>query len=245
MQTNDFLHPLSQNGGTVRELWLENQPTETSCGPTCLHGLYRYHGLVYDLNRLIREIPENEDGGTLSVHMGIHALKHGFRAITYSYNLRVFDPTWANLDEPALREKLRLRTRRIDTKKLHRNHEAYGLYLDLGGTVRFDELTPSLLCQSLAVEGPALVGLSATHLYRHTRQTPNGQDDDIAGKPEGHFVVLMDFDAEKNTVHIADPYSRNPFSGEGIYEVDVHRFINAVLLGIVTYDANLLFLRKA
>jgi len=46
-------------------------------------------------------------------------------------------------------------------------------------------------------------------------------------------------------VWIADPYSKNPYNSESReYKVPVHRFINSVMLGVITYDANLLILEK-
>lgn len=217
------------------------QPTDTSCGPTCLHGIYGHHGRDYDIERLLREIPQNEDGGTLSVHLAIHALRHGFAATTFSYNLRVFDPTWATLDMDAIRQKLDKRLRSIRSARLQLNHRTYIEYLQLGGLLRFDELTPALLAE-IASHGPALVGLSATHLYRDARQR-NTRADDINGMPEGHFVVFFDYDADSMQAVVADPYSKNPFTSDRIYRVNIHRFINAIMLGIVTYDANILLLQ--
>ena len=42
------------------------------------------------------------------------------------------------------------------------------------------------------------------------------------------------------TVLVADPYQDNPYSSDLYYHVPVGRLINAIMLGIVTYDANLL-----
>jgi len=225
----------------TRSFHLDPQPTETSCGPTCLHGIYQYHGRKYDLGQVLAEIPVNEDGGTYSVHLAIHAISQGFEAITYSYNLRVFDPTWHSLNMAEICLKLKQRIRAIRTKRMRLNHQSYIRYLEMGGLLRFDELTDDLLLEMTQL-GPVLVGLSATHLYRHARQSDD-RDDDIHGVPEGHFVVLMDYEPSTHQAVIADPYAKNPFHPDRIYRVNVHRFINAVLLGIVTYDANLLLLR--
>jgi hypothetical protein len=39
---------------------------------------------------------------------------------------------------------------------------------------------------------------------------------------------------------VADPLQDNPLYGEHYYEVGVDRLVGAILLGILTYDANLL-----
>ena len=43
---------------------------------------------------------------------------------------------------------------------------------------------------------------------------------------------------------IADPYQDNPYSKDLYYHVPVGRLINAIMLGIVTYDANLLIISQ-
>lgn len=64
--------------------------------------------------------------------------------------------------------------------------------------------------------------------------------DDIKGFPCGHFVVLSGYDNKQRHVVVADPYSANAVSGDNYYSVKVARLINSIMLGIMTYDANLL-----
>lgn len=85
------------------------QPTETTCGPTCLHAVYRYHGGRASLDTIIDEIPYFEEGGTLAVMLGINALKRGYKAKIYTYNLHMFDPTWFLNPNTDLKNILRLR----------------------------------------------------------------------------------------------------------------------------------------
>ena len=84
-----------------------------------------------------------------------------------------------------------------------------------------------------------MTGLSATYLYRSVRETPAGQEDDVGGEPVGHFVVLCGYDRETRKVELADPYVPNPYSADHMYEVGIERLLCAVMLGIATYDANL------
>lgn len=65
------------------------------------------------------------------------------------------------------------------------------------------------------------------------------------GMPGGHFVVLHGYDHARRTVHVADPYGDNPLTGSSGYEAPMDRLMCAILLGIVTYDANLLFWSRA
>ncbi|KPJ98267.1 MAG: hypothetical protein AMJ60_08925, partial [Desulfobacterales bacterium SG8_35] len=75
------------------------------------------------------------------------------------------------------------------------------------------------------------------------RENPdNDLDDNIAGSPTGHFVVLYGYDREKREVLVADPYRMNPVSNDHYYKVSIARLLGAVLLGILTHDANLLMI---
>ncbi len=221
-------------------LEMRAQPTESTCGPTCLHAIYRFYRRDYSLERMIDEIERDEEGGTVSVHLALHALQQGFRATTYSYNLKIFDPTWWNLEPDEMIEKLQRRIPLLDDPKLVETHESYIAFLRLGGRLRFHDLTPRLVHRLLSKGTPILTGLSATYLYETVRELPDGQTDDVAGFPVGHFVVVNGFEEETDEIVISDPYKGNPFNPRGCYRVNTHRFINSVMLGIVTYDANLL-----
>jgi hypothetical protein len=93
---------------------------------------------------------------------------------------------------------------------------------------------------------PVITGLSATYLYRAMRDLPDtNRDDDVRGEPVGHFVVLTGYERETGEVLIADPLQSNPLTGSRYYAVNTHRLIGAILLGTVTYDANLLVIEPA
>ena len=227
----------------IKRFQIVAQPTETTCGPTCLHSVYLHWGdASTSLDEIIASIEENEDGGTFSVILANLALRRGYDATIYSYNLRVFDPTWADLHAASLQDKLRQRLQLVTSKRAKANISAYIDFLELGGHVRFDELSTPLLAKLLAPGHPIIAGLSATHLYRNARVKKNGKDDDIGGEAEGHFVVLFDYDKAADEVLVADPYRKNPLSDSRQYAIDTQRLINAVMLGIMTYDANLLII---
>lgn len=218
------------------------QPTDTSCGPTCLHAVYRFFDDPLALDELIEQVPAVEGGGTFLVCLANHALKRGYRATIYTYNLRVFDPTWFHLSATTLRRKLAAEARGRSGKR----KEAIRAYLDFmrrGGEVRFEDLTPDLIARLLSRGVPVLTGLSATFLYRTCRENPRSNvPDDVLGEPVGHFVVVSGYNARKRTVRVADP-SNDPASPGRYYDVPVHRLVNAILLGVLTYDGNLLVLQ--
>ncbi len=89
-----------------------------------------------------------------------------------------------------------------------------------------------------------LTGLSATYLYDAARERPDDdQVDDVAGEPVGHFVVLHGIDVRRGLVEVADPWP-TPDGTAGSTSQPIWRVLTAIALGVLTYDANLLVLRK-
>ncbi len=221
------------------------QPDDVTCGPTCLRKVYHYFGLDLPLEEVIADIDRNEDGGTLAVFLGLAALKRGFEARIYSYDLRIFDPTWSTLSPSDLERKLALRLPHLRTPKAKRAGKACLEFLSEGGHFRFEELTPALLTRIIDRDHPVLAGLSATYLYRfprerHDPETHRLVDDDVAGDPTGHFVVVTGYEQWGRRFIVRDPSAHVPQTRDGRLIVDAQRLINSILLGDLTYDAVLL-----
>ena len=124
--------------------------------------------------------------------------------------------------------------------------DAYIKYLEAGGEISFDDMSTGLLAKHLNENLPVLCGLCATYLYDCAREVfENGQAhfDDIKGELTGHFVVAYHINSS-GFLQIADPYHANPLASNKYYEVPVQKFINAVHLGIVSYDANILIIKN-
>jgi hypothetical protein len=220
---------------------IARQPDLVTCGPTCLHGIYRYYGETVGLAEVMNEVRMLDEGGTLDVFLGIHARQRGYRVTLYSYNLQLFDPTWFQLPPGEIVRRLDAQVVAKPRRKLKLATNAYKRFLELGGRLRFADLRPALIRRYLNRDVPILTGLSATYLYQSPRELPEtSADDDIRGEPSGHFVVLSGYDRRTRQVHVADPYEWNPISGQRYYSVEMHRLIGAVFLGSLTYDANLL-----
>ncbi|MCX5874819.1 MAG: hypothetical protein NT087_00700 [Deltaproteobacteria bacterium] len=219
------------------------QPDLTTCGPTCLHAVYQYYGDDIPLTQVIDEVKSLETGGTLDVFLACHALQRGYKARIYTYNLQVFDPTWFLHGPEYIEERLLAQMEVKDDAKLHLATRGYLNFLNLGGELRFADLTPSLLRKYLKRSIPVLTGLSSTYLYRSMREYGDlCEDDDVRGQVSGHFVLLCGYNRPDRLVAIADPHMDNPMADGQKYEVSIDRVICAILLGIVTYDANLLII---
>lgn len=232
------VRPLAEPG---LGLLVDPQPDEVTCGPACLHAVYRYFGDSISLAEVAADIRMLDAGGTLDVFLANHALQRGYKASLYTYNLALFDPTWFALAPDALRAKLREQARAKRNAKLRLATRGYDEFLERGGKLRLRDLEPRLLRRLLKRGVPVITGLSATYLYRTIRDHPEtNEDDDIRGEPQGHFVVLTGYAHKPGEVLVSDPYPNNPFASSGLYAVRIHRLLNAILLGIMTYDANLL-----
>lgn len=220
------------------------QPDDFTCGPTSLQAVYAFFGEALTLDEILDEIPFLEEGGTLAVHLGTDALRRGYSARLHSYNLQVFDPSWQGLDMDRLDEALAARARTRTDRKLLDSIAAYRGFIQAGGVVDLADISPSLLQRYFDRGLPVLAGLSATYLYAGPRERVAGDamvPDDVAGDPQGHFVVLCGFEGPH--VIVADPFRENP-SGDHHYPVEVGRLIHAILLGVLTYDGNLLVLDR-
>jgi hypothetical protein len=224
------------------------QPDDFSCGPTCLHAIYRYWGDDVPLPQLVDEIARTPSGGTADVFLANHALRRGYRATICTYNLRIFDPTWFTVPGVDVADRLR---KQSVLKSAQRPvfgvlTKGYLEFLELGGSLRFVDLSPTVLRRWLRRGVPILTGLSSTYLYQTMREFgPNDDDDDVQGEPQGHFVVLCGYRRTRRSVVVADPIREHPHGRDTHYEVSLDRVVGAILLGVLTHDANLLMIEPA
>ena len=221
------------------------QPDDTTCGPTCLQAIYRYYGDTTSLSQVIREVQTLPGGGTLAALLGCHALTRGYAARLYTFDLNLFDITWFNGGEGLLAEKLHAQLAHKPNARMQEATAAHLRFLELGGEIRFEDLTAGMIRDLVKRDRPILAGLSATYLYRTARE--RDQDgrmlyDDLTGEPSGHFVVISGYDVERRVTHIDDPLLPNPISLSQHYDVTLNHLVCAVMLGIITRDANLLVL---
>lgn len=228
------------------EIKIATQPDDESCGPTCLHAVYQYYGLNISLNEIIQTIDRSPSGGTFCISIGKHALQHGFQATIYINSLVIFDPSWftnGEADNQLLIDKLEAQRQAKNDPYITNATLAIVEYLKLGGKICAYPLSARLLQKFFLKNIPVISGLSSTNLYWHTREAfdEKGKSvyDDVRGTPCGHFVILCGYDSKRRHVIVADPYGGNPAFRSNYYKVNINRLINAILLGVITFDGNL------
>ncbi len=232
------------------ELIMQSQPDDESCGPTSLYAIYQYYKHDISQETVFREVERSLSGGTLAPMLGVHALSQGFDVTIYINNLNIFDPTWFRLgksDPDFIYKKLEEQMIHKRSPAIQLESKTYLKFLSLGGQICFSSLDVPLLKSYFKQKIPILTALSATYLYRCPRErfTRNGKSifDDVKGTPCGHFVVLCGYDNHHRLIVVADPHRENPLSHDNYYKVSSHRLINAIMLGVTTYDANLLIIQ--
>lgn len=216
------------------------QPDETTCGPTCLHAVYGYWGDHELLATVVDRMWRLEEGGTYAVYLGCDALRNGYRARIYTCNLTIFDPTWFVRRSVDIAARLIRQREMKDERRGQHAVDGYLEFLARGGQLRLVNLSQRLIRGILRCRLPILTGLSSTYLYRSARERDDGIPDDVRGHPVGHFVVLAGWDEERRRVLVVDPYQPNPYGPSHEYWIAIDRVVAAILLGIVTHDANLL-----
>jgi hypothetical protein len=223
---------------------IERRTDHATCGPTSLRAIHRYWDDPIDLPTVIEETPRLPGGGTLAVHLSVHAPRRGHEADTWPCNTRHFDPTWFQPPTDAL---TRLQARAAangltDDARMGPALASMAEYLARGGGVPRSDLSPGLLAHVLGEGTPLVTGADGTDLDQCSRETGAGPDD-VAGEPFGHFIVLGGHRSDDPSVAICDPLMDNPAHGTKHYRAGVDRLFGAMVLGIGSDGGNLLRVR--
>jgi len=189
-----------------------------SCMPACLQEIFGYYGEQISQEEIMK-ISENPKLGMALVEAGIFSLKHNYRSLIITNNINIFDPTWFRLDSNKLKLNLNKRAKFVDDLSQFMI-DKYIKFLNLGGEINFETISPSLLKKYLSIKIPIIMELASTFIYKLAKSSRPGLfDDAIRGQIEGHGVVIAGFD-DKDNFLIIDPNSKKSPSKIGVYWVN-------------------------
>jgi hypothetical protein len=195
-----------------------NQIKPYSCIPACLQEVFGYYGESITQEEIMKT-SENPKMGMSLIEVGIFSLKHNYKPLIITNNVNIFDPTWFKLDSTKLKLNLKKRAKFVDDLNQFMI-DKYIKFLNLGGEINFETISPALFEKYLSMEIPIIMELASTFLYKLAKSShPGGFDDAIRGQIEGHGVVIAGFD-KKDKFLIIDPNSKKSPSKTGVYWVD-------------------------
>ena len=140
------------------DVTMRRQPNETTCGPTCLHAIYDYYEDAVALEQVIAETPTIDNGGTYLPFLGCHALKRGYTATMYTWDLMVFDPSWFAPHAAPLADRLTQQAELKTDPRVRVASRACREFAELGDSIRFRDLTAPFLRGILQSDGRRRAG---------------------------------------------------------------------------------------
>ena len=195
-----------------------NQTKPYSCIPACLQAVFRYYGESITQEEIM-EISENPELGIALVEAGIFSLEHNYKPLIVTNNIDIFDPTWCRLDSSKLKLNLKKRAEFVDDLSRFMI-DKYIHFLNLGGEINFETISPILIKKYLSTSTPIIIELASTFLYKLAKSShPGGFDDAVRGQIEGHGVVVAGFNKQDEFL-IIDSNSKKGPSKTGVYWVN-------------------------
>ena len=204
---------------------IEQKVTKASgtCGPTSIQQILEYYGIETSLKDIMNGMFLFDRGGTSSDGaMGDYLLKQGFKVKIYTFDTKMFDPSWFKLSRKELLKKLQ-KSYNISRGYKKYNYNGFINFLKHGGKIEFKAITLNEIKNYLKKIYPIMVGVDDSLLYGVKRSRKTFYDDDIRGKVWGHEVVVAGF--KKNKLFVVDPFPRNTFSKKGKYFVDAEKLL--------------------
>lgn len=228
----------------MSELNILPQPDAESCGPACLHAVFRYFHQYTTLEEVIQGVGPKATGPVPMVHLAQDAIDRGFSATLHTCHFNIFDPGWKGLSKKGLLNKLRGMMENLSDKKLMNALYAYIHFLHSGGSLLFDPIDQNLFNKYLCCGFPVLCRINAARHYDHQQDGPLDIHPHMAGRDTtgqaSKFVVL--YSMHGDVVDVADPYPQNPLGDGHHYPVDAFHLLSSIEADKGTYDASLLVL---
>jgi hypothetical protein len=144
------------------------QPDNVTCGPTCLHAVYRFYGDQLPLDQVIQRDSAASRRWDIGCFAGVPRFAPRLRRDHFDVQSADLRPDLVSAPiSLAWRIVCELRWPSSGSSKLACGERGLsGIATDLGGRIQMEDFTSRLIRRYLKREIPILTGLSATYLYR-------------------------------------------------------------------------------
>lgn len=215
-------------------------------GAETLRGIYAYYGEDISMDDLVVSTTRFSNRRLRPLALAIDALERGYAVTVHCCDTRIFDLSWMGLVSSELKEKLEYHKSKADSVHLTQTFDAYIQILEKGGTIDLSEINRAVIRKAVELKAPIIAAVSATHLFHSKREYLDSKDrpvlDDAKGKTAGHLVAVTAWVGKEITLH--DPYLANPITGKAKYKVYISRLMRSILLGVLSYDAQMVVITK-
>jgi hypothetical protein len=235
----------------------EQKPDE--CLPACLAAVFDFYKIKITEDEIIETI--SKDSFKLydwDFQAGKLAIRKGLKAEIYSNVPQLFDPSWLDISQEKLIEKMEksleffaLRSKnfendpdlmsfmcpnKIVAQRLVRDAETSLDFLNAGGIINFNSISEALIEKTLKAKIPLIVSHNPTLLHRIQR-CYNFQPDDIKGNSWGHYIIISGY--TKSEFVISDPAGMS-YRGSFVYKINKDLLLESIL----RYNGQLLAIKR-
>jgi ABC-type bacteriocin/lantibiotic exporter with double-glycine peptidase domain len=210
-----------------------------------------HYGITKSIDEVKKEVPVyiSSDGkplGSSLGHIATYFIQLGFTTTLHTVDIEIFDPSWKNLDNSAVIQKLKerrkyLRHARYEEAALDLVVSGYVLFLEKGGKITFPIVDEAYL-YTLLQKGPIYTILSYNFLNQVSKYAFNSDvkpiQDSIMGIPTTHAVVISGY--KQGKFEITDPDYE--FGGKKLLEAG--QVIGAFYLAETDFDPLLITLER-
>ncbi|MBU2566672.1 C39 family peptidase [Patescibacteria group bacterium] len=238
-----------------------NEQKDFECLPQALFSVFNYYQLNISLDEIIETI-SHKDSTKLHdwfYEAGILGLKHGLMATIKSMTSYLFDPSWTRLDQPDLKEKLKLEADYlIELEKLIqqepdqkiclyynkawvKNYKNGALkaveFLNEGGIIDQSPISKEYFVKCINDDKPVIFNHYPAILHNIERAY-DCKPNDVKGFQWGHVAIVIGYN-DKNQFYISDP-SGMYYKKSNEYWIDADLLIESIL----RYNGEILFFNK-
>ncbi|MCD6590922.1 MAG: hypothetical protein J7K72_03030 [Candidatus Aenigmarchaeota archaeon] len=187
------------------------------CAPTCLAEVMEYFTRKkYDIKELIEETKTIYKGMDWIFLLGLSALKRGFKTKVITSSTEIFDPSWINLNNKKLLNKIERRIKFLSSIKRKDKYitewnlyplKTAKLFIENGGELVFSIITKELIKHFLKNRIPVIAPVNENIFFGIKRTTEDDEYSDIRGFTHGHYIVISGFSRDEFIITDSDRVS--------------------------------------